>query len=196
MMASLSLFSEAKTIRSKNNTGKSMERADAISVEPPTGLRQRIWRYGPVLLWLAFIFFASSASMSASNTSRFVGPLMLWLDPDITLDGLMFVHYLVRKGAHFIEYAILALLAARAFLTSSLDVLRRQWFIFAFCLVALYSLGDELHQAFVPSRTGTVIDSLIDTAGGTTALIAVALLRTWQQKTSYEETHTTPRILP
>ena len=144
-------------------------------------MRERLWRYGPVLLWMAVIFFASTNSMSASNTSRFVRPLLLWLSPDISEQGLAFAHFMVRKCAHFTEYAVLALLAARAFLTSSHCALRRNWFIVAFSLVALYSLMDEAHQFFVPSRTGAISDSLIDMAGGATALAALGLSRAWWQ---------------
>jgi VanZ family protein len=37
----------------------------------------------------------------------------------------------------------------------------------------VYALIDEYHQSFVPSRTASVFDSLIDMAGGITALILV-----------------------
>jgi VanZ family protein len=40
-------------------------------------------------------------------------------------------------------------------------------------LVVVYALIDEYHQSFVPSRTGTIYDSLIDMAGGLTALLVV-----------------------
>ena len=87
--------------------------------------RGRLWRYGPLVIWLGFIFFASTGNLSASNTSRIIRPLTLWLFPDITEASLMQVHFVVRKAAHFTEYAILALLAARAFLTSTNETLRR-----------------------------------------------------------------------
>jgi VanZ family protein len=37
------------------------------------------------------------------------------------------------------------------------------------------ALADEYHQSFVPSRTGTVYDSLLDACGGAAALACVAL---------------------
>jgi VanZ family protein len=51
--------------------------------------------------------------------------------------------------------------------------LRRRWFLVALLLIAVYALLDEYHQSFVPSRTGTIYDSLIDTAGGLTGLILI-----------------------
>ena len=138
-------------------------------------VRRRLWRYGPLVAWACFVLFASSASFSASNTSRIIRPLLLWLFPDISEASLASVHFLVRKAAHFSEYAVLALLAARAFRTSDREQLRRLWWLAAFALVVCVALGDEYHQSFLPSRTGTIYDSLLDTAGGATALACAAL---------------------
>ncbi len=137
--------------------------------------RRRLWRYGPPVAWACFVLFASSESFSASNTSRIIRPLLLWLDPDISEESLARVHFLVRKAAHFSEYGLLALLAARAFRTSHGEKLRRLWWPAAFAVVACVSLVDEYHQSFIPSRTGTIYDSLLDMAGGATALACAAL---------------------
>jgi len=113
--------------------------------------------------------------MSASNTSRIIAPLFKWLFPGITEAQLLLVHFVVRKTAHFTEYAVLALLAARAFLPSMRPFLRRGWFVVALALVALVALLDEYNQSFNPARTGTIWDSLIDIAGGATALVLFGL---------------------
>ena len=74
----------------------------------------------------------------------------------------MRIHVTVRKTAHFVQYAVLALLAARAFLSflanfSEEAVGRRR-------AVARRRLRllDEYHQSFEPSRTATIYDSLLD----------------------------------
>jgi len=150
--------------------GKKSSRPDNLSSNT---LRRRLWRYGPLLVWVGFIFFASTGNLSASNTSRIIRPLLVWLFPDITEATLLQVHFLVRKTAHFMEYAVLALLAARAFVTSSKENIKRRWAVFAFALVAACALLDEYHQSFLDSRTGTIYDSLIDMAGGACALVFV-----------------------
>ncbi len=137
----------------------------------------RLSRYAPVAAWAALIFLASSASFSASNTSRIIRPLLLWLFPDMTEGALLQAHFLVRKAAHFTEYAILALLAARAFLNSTRESVRRVWWLASFAVVAGVALLDEYRQSFLPSRTGTVYDSLLDMAGGAAALAVVAAWR-------------------
>ena len=122
---------------------------------------------------MAFISFASTGNFSASNTSRIIGPLVLWLFPDTTPETLLTIHAVTRKIAHLTEYALLGLLAARAFRGSSRDGLRTRWFLASVILIVVYALVDEYHQAFVPSRTASISDSLIDMAGGFAALIVV-----------------------
>lgn len=128
-------------------------------------------RYLPLIAWMAFISFASSASFSASNTSTVLGPLFLWLFPHASPDTLLFMHFLTRKAAHFLEYAILGLLAARAFSGSPKPAIRTRWFLIAAVLVTVYALLDEYHQSFVPSRTASISDSVVDICGGITSLL-------------------------
>jgi VanZ family protein len=149
----------------------------AATVSGERGWRGRLWRYGPLLLWMTFIWFASTGEFSAANTSRIIGPLLVWLFPDMSQEAIAHVHFLVRKAAHFTEYAILALLAARASVASSQHALRRGWFLISLFLVVSYALLDEYHQSFVATRTSSVYDSLIDISGGLTALLIYALWR-------------------
>lgn len=130
-------------------------------------------RYLPLVAWLAFISFASSASFSAGNTSRFIGPFILWFFPNTSQETLLVVHIITRKLAHFVEYAILGLLAARAFRTSPRPAIHQRWFLISATIVVTYALMDEYHQTFVPTRTGSIYDSFIDIAGGLTALLVI-----------------------
>jgi VanZ family protein len=132
---------------------------------------QRLVRYGPVLLWIGLIGFASTHGFAAGNTSRIVRPLLLWLFPNIAEAQIAAVHVFTRKAAHFVEYAILAFLARRAFITSSRSFIQQHWFLLSLLLVIVVASLDELHQSFVPSRTGSVYDSAIDLAGGLTVLL-------------------------
>src|ERR1041384_4251741 len=113
----------------------------------------RLGRYGPLIVWAVLIFIGSSSILSGSNTSTFLVEPMRWLFPGASDSTLQLIHLLIRKTGHLTEYAILAWLAARAFRTSSNEFLRRSWFPVALILVVLYSLSDEFHQSFVPSRT-------------------------------------------
>ena len=131
-------------------------------------------RYLPLVVWLIFISYASSDSFSAANTSRIIGPLVLWLFPNTSPESMAVIHFVIRKIAHFTEYAILAYLAVRAFRTSPRAALANRWFLAALALIVIYALLDEYHQSFVPSRTASVYDSLIDMSGG---LVTLLILR-------------------
>lgn len=142
---------------------------------------RRFWRYAPLVVWMAVIFAASTGRLSGDNTSRLIGPILHWLFPNISEAKIEIAHFVVRKTAHFAEYAVLAFLAARAFATSTRVTLRRRFFYVTLFLVIVYSLSDELHQNFVPSRTGSIYDSFIDIAGGVTALTVYTLMRRRRQ---------------
>jgi VanZ family protein len=139
-----------------------------------THSKHRLSRYGPLVVWAALIFIGSTDLLSGTNTGVLVRPV-LWLFPHVSEATLALVHFLVRKTGHFTEYAILALLAARVFRTSSRELLRNHWFWVSLLVVVAYSLGDEFHQSFVPSRTASIYDSMIDSVGGLTALALLAI---------------------
>ena len=139
-----------------------------------TSTLHRGLRYGPLLIWMTFISFASTTEFSSLNTSQFIRPLILWLLPNLTEVQLANLHFGIRKLGHFAEFGLLAYLASRAFVTSSFAFIRRRWFLLVALLVVIYSLLDELHQSFVPSRSGSIYDSIIDMIGGFTVLLIFA----------------------
>lgn len=159
----------------------------AVRVEGDSHVwRRRLWRYGPVVAWMCVVLGASSPGLSSANTSRVIGPLLRWLFPGISETTLEAVHFFVRKASHFSEYALLSLLAARAFRTSSRPALKQFWWLAAFALVACVALLDEYHQTFVPSRQGSIYDSLLDMAGGATALACAALWLRRRRRKAYD----------
>jgi VanZ family protein len=139
--------------------------------EGQSSIPERLWRYGPLVLWILFISFASSGEFSAANTSQILRPILLWFFPNISEAQLATIHFLTRKAAHFTEYAVLAFLARRAFIASSRAFVQRYWFQLGLLLVIIYALLDEYHQSFVPTRTSSIYDSAIDVVGGITVLL-------------------------
>jgi VanZ family protein len=81
------------------------------------------------------------------------------------------LHVLLRKAAHFTEYAVLALLWTGVLPRG------RQGIILAFCLTTGYAITDEIHQAFVPNRGPSPLDVLIDASGAAVALAGRWLLK-------------------
>ena len=125
----------------------------------------------PVLAWMLLIFVASTDLMSAQHTSRFIGPFLRWLIPDISPETIRSVQFAIRKAAHVTEYAILAALFLRAF-TAAAGRLRRRDAFLAVVFASAYAALDEYHQSFVASRTGSPFDVLIDASG---ALLGVMI---------------------
>ena len=142
-------------------------------------MSNRIFRYGPLVVWALLIFIGSSDLLAASHTGAFLTRPLHWLLPHASEATLAIIHFILRKLGHFTEYAILALFAARAFRSSQKQIFRSRWFWISLLLVIVYSLTDEYHQSFVPSRTASIYDSLIDSFGG---LVALTFVRLWRGK--------------
>lgn len=121
---------------------------------------------------MLLISLASSSEFSALNTSQVFRPLILWIFPNLSEERVAAIHFFMRKLGHFSEYAVLGILAARAFSGSANAFLKQHWFQVALLLIVCYALLDEFHQSFVPSRTASIFDSAIDVAGGLAALLA------------------------
>lgn len=147
-------------------------------------------RWLPALLWLTLVLFASSDPFSSTQTSRFIEPFLRWLLPHLSPLRILEIHGVIRKAAHLTEYAILAILFWRA-LRGSARVSRQpggdaatarqgraawRWLpaLGALGTAALCAVVDELHQAQVPSRTGSARDVALDICG---AMIALLLVR-------------------
>jgi VanZ family protein len=113
-----------------------------------------IFRWGPVLLWMAGITYFSSLSDP-------LGPLSRYSD-------------LIGQIGHIAEYAGLAVLLHRA--THHPSRTTHHAFALSFAIGLLFALLDELHQAFVPGREAALGDVGLDTVGLGVGLLAVWLL--------------------
>lgn len=78
--------------------------------------------------------------------------------------------FIVRKSAHFLEYAILYFLFYRA-LKNMTKFPIREILSIAFALTFLYALTDEYHQTFIDGRTGKFFDIGVDSLGAVAGLI-------------------------
>lgn len=126
----------------------------------------------PVFLGLSLISIESTAMMSGADTSRWLLYFChaWWGQTDsATFDA---IHLLLRKLGHFSGYGFLALLFRRAWYVT----LRPRWegsrsrlpfSASALAVISTFMVAcmDEVHQSFVPGRTGSFLDVMIDTAG-------------------------------
>jgi VanZ family protein len=145
-------------------------RADRIT-------RAEVIRYwGVVAAWMAVIFAFSGEPFSARNTNLYLDPILRFFFPDLTPSGFVLAHSVIRKTAHFVEFFILGCLGFWASRRGRQPRWRATWMLQAVGLAASYALLDEAHQALVPGRTASLIDSGVDVLG---ALASQGLIYVW-----------------
>lgn len=137
-----------------------------------TGFFRTWW---PALLWAVLIFLLSTDEFSAEHTNGFLYPIFHWILPSLTPEQFVPIHHLIRKAAHFTEYFVFCVLLFRG-ARGNRTGWRWTWALAAVSIAAGYSALDELHQAFVASRTASPWDSLLDSVG---AFVASLVLFTW-----------------
>ena len=126
---------------------------------------------------------------SASHTGRYLYPFLTWLFGPLDPVRYAYWHGLARKAGHVVGYGILCWLyfrAWRATLTQgeaseygsprSYHPWSLKWAALALLFTAIVASMDEWHQSYIPSRTGTWHDVLLDS---TAALVVLILIRLW-----------------
>jgi VanZ family protein len=146
--------------------------------------RMRIFvHWIPALIGIAVIVVESTAMMSAENTSRWLLPLWIKLFGPITPERWAIVHHYIRKTGHFVGYGLVSL----TFFNAWRVTLESRWpswppaawvrFRLSAALGLLCTLllasWDEWHQSFIPGRTSSVRDVLLDFCGALTAHLVV-----------------------
>ena len=138
------------------------------------------------ILWLIVICIESTAYLSAHNTSRLIFPVLHYLF-GMSWEAFQPWHFLMRKGGHVFGYGLLSILLFRAW-RETLPVAGNPFWTFRWANIsvlgtALVASLDEWHQSFLPSRTGTVHDVILDTCAGIGAQILLFVLAYRQSAT-------------
>lgn len=80
----------------------------------------------------------------------------------------------IRKCAHMMEYAFFALLIFNLF--SAFGMKGKKRYLFVIIVVLIYAITDEVHQLYVPGRSGQATDVIIDVLGGSLMMLVVSLV--------------------
>jgi VanZ family protein len=135
-----------------------------------------------LILWLIVIAIESTTYLSSENTSHFLYPLLHYL---FGIDSASFEpwHVFIRKSGHVFGYGLLSILFFRAW-RETLPAAngarwKFHWATIAVLGTALVASLDEWHQSYIPTRTGTVRDVILDTCAGIAAQLAVILWQRW-----------------
>jgi hypothetical protein len=127
----------------------------------------------PAAVNVAIVATESTDRFSAANTRHY---FYHWFITHVTYldwESWGLVNFELRKCGHFLGYGLMGL----AFYTcwrrtllghvgEQLARLRRRCALGALMCTFLLASGDEIHQTFIPSRTGAFHDVVLDTLGG------------------------------
>lgn len=131
-----------------------------------------LWAWFWVAVCVAAILAMSGEAFAGMHTGRYLTPFLRWLYPDISASQIREVHFAVRKAAHLTEYAVLAMFSLRA-LRLTIDVSRLRIAGLTLLIVLAVAGVDELRQAHLAMRTGSVWDVVINLAGGSIGVLLV-----------------------
>lgn len=128
----------------------------------PAG-RLALSRWGLVAAWGATVLTLSSDAFGGDETGRWIRTVLVRLWPDASVPTIRLLHWTVRKLAHLVEYAILGVLLARAFVAG--DPRRGRAAALAVALAASFALADEARQGLTRSRVPSLRDVAVDACG-------------------------------
>lgn len=112
---------------------------------PLKTLSKFIYAWGPPIALMIFIFIMSNRQ-------------------NLSVSESLDTNFLVFKTLHIFEYAVLMASLARALLLTTRYTVQEVLLVAGLCTM-LYGTTDEIHQTYVPSRTGKVHDLMVDSIG-------------------------------
>ena len=160
--------------------------------------RSLLRNWWKVAVWLGVIRLESTDLASADNTTSLLYKVIVTVSPQVEPSFVEQLDHVLRKTGHFLGYGILAGLVflalrntnrdrLRAFLPRAWgsclrDLWRREWACIAMLFTIVTAAFDEIHQSFIPSRTGRWQDVVLDACGaavvqGVIYLLALRMLK-------------------
>ena len=126
-----------------------------------------------VLIALNLAFIWGNSLITGTDSGNMSGSIMAWLNSFLSLEeaGAEMLHHLIRKAAHFTEFACLgALLCWRCCLDS-----QKHAMAFPALLGMAAAVVDESIQMFTPDRGPSLTDVWIDTSGAAAGILLLLL---------------------
>ncbi|MGI4757036.1 MAG: VanZ family protein [Janthinobacterium lividum] len=143
-----------------------------------------VFTWVPVVVCVLVLSGESTDTFSSAHTAgwlRHLAEALLGPIHQISWDNANFA---VRKTGHFIGYGLVGLSWFRAWLLTWQPMFSRRtastWRAYAASMAIFCTLvcatADEVHQTYIPSRTGLVTDACLDTVGAVTMMLLVSSL--------------------
>lgn len=133
-----------------------------------------------LLSWMGVIFYMSScngetSSAMSSGLLKTIADFIGISDVELFIENYSF---LIRKTAHFSEYALLGMLIY----INAKEYIKNRYLGVSFVLSAVYAASDELHQLFVSQRSAAFMDVFIDSCGALTGIVLIHLVTSYVAK--------------
>ena len=126
-----------------------------------------------VLIALNLAFIWSNSMMNGTDSGNMSGGIMAWLNSFLGLapEGEQMLHLLIRKAAHFTEFACLGALLAWYNLLKE----EKHKIALPALLGMAAGLVDETIHLFTPDRGPSLTDVWIDTSGAVAGIMLLLL---------------------
>jgi VanZ family protein len=127
----------------------------------------------PAAVWIGIIAFESTDVFSAEHTGSMLYRLLTHLFGNIDLYKFLVFHHYLRKAGHVVGYGMLGLLLLRGWRATFGQAHALLWrtSLLSWLGTAFIASMDEWHQSYIPSRTGTWKDAVLDSVAGLVFLL-------------------------
>jgi VanZ family protein len=127
----------------------------------------------PAIVWIGIITFESTDFFSSQNTGNMLYTLLMHLFGHISFYKFLVFHHYLRKTGHVVGYGMLSVLLLRGW-QATLDQDHAQLgrtALLSWLGTVFVAAMDEWHQSYIPSRTGTWRDVVLDSVAGVVFLL-------------------------
>ncbi|MBR2405178.1 MAG: VanZ family protein, partial [Clostridia bacterium] len=123
---------------------------------------RKIFSLTMTLLWMyvIFSFSAKSAAESGADSMFITDYIIRFFINNPSQYLLDIIETIIRKLAHFTEYAVLGALVCYCMRSFGVGI---KLLAYSILICFVYAVSDEVHQYFVPGRACRVYDMLVDT---------------------------------
>lgn len=129
------------------------------------------------ILFISFIFFHSSMTAETSSQESTGIQEVLQDILDTLCIPLVLTEHIVRKTAHFCEFAVLGVLTSLTFYAYDKNFKKYiKRFISALFVCLATAVSDETIQLYVPGRSGQITDVWVDFSGAITGALFISLV--------------------
>lgn len=128
-----------------------------------------------LIIWMITVFcFSNQQGETSGGTSgKVIKAILKIFTKDVSEEKIQKLQLPIRKLAHFTIFAIGGVLAIMMLNQYNIPLIQK--IMYSQLIITIYAATDEFHQKFIPGRTASIWDVLIDSAGALTAILIISL---------------------